>query len=206
MSEKFGNYLFLKRRITEVHLGQKLNNILEISVAAYFSIGGLLGTVGPIGKSIAEEVDRVRGMPLSNAATDTELPSERRLLILKLIFTLVSVFLWPIFIYGIIEWPEKKSKGLWFHRMGGHGIIECGDCDHSEKVTSFSHGFNSSHSGFQCQSCGKLSSIKGGGRGSADVYEESLVCVCGGALDRDKAIFCPNCKSGNLSYQILYIS
>jgi hypothetical protein len=30
-------------------------------------------------------------------------------------------------------------------------------------------------------------------------YAASLFCECGGPLDRDKVVFCPNCRSENLS-------
>lgn len=37
-------------------------------------------------------------------------------------------------------------------------------------------------------------------------YEASLVCGCGGKLDRDKTLFCPECKSKNLGYFMEYIT
>lgn len=100
----------------------------------------------------------------------------------------------------------EKSVGLWFQRMGGCGSIHCRDCQHSEKVTSFIHGIDSSHSGFQCQSCGKITSLTGGGRGKANQYKESLICDCGGKFEREKMIFCPQCKSKNLSYHMEFIT
>ncbi len=33
-------------------------------------------------------------------------------------------------------------------------------------------------------------------------YEASLVCECGGKLDRDRVLFCPECRSTNLSYEM----
>jgi len=101
---------------------------------------------------------------------------------------------------------DEIAEGIWFHYMGGHGIIICKDCDHREEVTSFIHGINSSSSGFQCQGCGKLTSIKAGGPGRANEYEEILECECGGSLKRDKVIFCPSCKSKKLTYQMQYIT
>ena len=37
-------------------------------------------------------------------------------------------------------------------------------------------------------------------------YQATLVCECGGPLERDEAVFCPNCKSLNLSYALQYIT
>jgi hypothetical protein len=37
-------------------------------------------------------------------------------------------------------------------------------------------------------------------------YEATLICECGGHLEREEALFCPNCKSLNLSYNMKYIT
>jgi hypothetical protein len=193
-----------------------MNNAYEIAAVTYLLTGIFLGTTGSVGKDISKEIERARGSPLTNAFMEREAPSETKLLLFRIIVTLGFILLWPFFIYGIIKERrrgialekrlEEKSKGLWFSYMGGHGKIACKNCDHSEEVTSFIHGINSSSSGFQCQGCGKLSSIKSGGPGRANQYEESLQCFCGSVLERDKVIFCPSCKSLNLSYQTLYIT
>jgi len=194
----------------------RMNNIFEIAAIACILLGIMLATVGPGGKDIAKEMDRAKGTPFSNAVMDREAPSKLKLLFFKIIITFGFVLLWPIFTYSLMRERnsiiadekrlEEKYKKLWFHYMGGHGAIRCQDCDHSEEVTSFIHGVNSSIAGFQCQSCGKISSIEAGGPGRVNEYEESLVCQCGGVLERDKAIFCPNCKSEKLSYQMQYIT
>ena len=36
--------------------------------------------------------------------------------------------------------------------------------------------------------------------------EASLVCECGGDLDRDKILFCPQCRSKKLSFNMRYIT
>ncbi len=186
-------------------------------VIFYITIGVLLGTLGPAGKDIAKEVESARGSPLTNAIMDREAPSEIKLFFFRMTITLGFILLWPFFIIGIIKeqnsakaiskkFEEERAEGMRFQYMGGHGAITCKDCNHSEEVTSFIHGINSSSSGFQCQACGKLSSIRAGGNGRANQYEQSLVCECGGTLARDKVIFCPSCKSKNLSYQMHYIT
>jgi hypothetical protein len=148
---------------------------------------------------------------------EREAPSEIKLFFFRITITLGFVFLWPFFIYGIMKEHSKsvaldkrladeRAEGIWFHYMGGHGVITCKDCDHSEEVTSFIHGVNISSAGFQCQTCGKLSSIRAVGPERGDERKESLKCNCGGQLKRDKVIFCPTCKSKNLSYQMQYIT
>jgi len=37
-------------------------------------------------------------------------------------------------------------------------------------------------------------------------YEATLICECGGHLEREEALFCPDCKSLNLSYDMKYIT
>jgi hypothetical protein len=37
-------------------------------------------------------------------------------------------------------------------------------------------------------------------------YQATLICECGGLLEREEALFCPNCKSLNLSYNMKYIT
>jgi hypothetical protein len=192
-------------------------NVFEVLAIVYLIVGILLGTLGPAGKNIAKEVDSARGSPLTNAFMERDPPSELKLFLFRMTITIGFVLLWPFFIYGILKehnreladhknFEDERSKGLKFFYLGGHGNLICKDCEHNEEVTSFIHGINSSTSGFQCQGCGKISSIKGGGPGKANDYEQSLECECGGALEREKVIFCPNCKSKNLSYEMQYIT
>ena len=190
--------------------------MLEVSIAVYLAIGVVLVCIGPVAENISREIDRARGSPLSNAFMGRKQPSESKLLLARITITIGFVLFWVVFIWGILKehWNiqdsrisvQERSKGLWFSYMGGHGTVSCKDCNHSEEVTSFIHGINSCSSGFQCQGCGKFASIRSGGPGKANEYEESLVCRCGGSLDREKIIFCSSCKSKNLSYQTLYIT
>lgn len=141
-------------------------------------------------------------------------PSELKLALFRLIATVVFVLLWPVFISGILkeqkqrasrikEFHDRLAEGLWFqYSMGGRGNLRCIDCNHSEEVTSFIHGMYESVTGFQCQACGRFAAIESGGPGHANEYASSLVCVCGGPLDREKVVFCPNCRSRNLTYEL----
>jgi hypothetical protein len=191
---------------------------IEISVSIYLSIGVLLGTVGPAGKNIAEEVAKARGTPLTNAFAEREQPSELKLAIFRLIITVGFILLWPVFIYGIVKeqrdeaasmkaFEDKHAEGLWFqYSMGGRGNLRCNDCNHSEDVTSFIHGKYESVTGFQCQACGRFAAIESGGPGHANEYDQNTVCKCGGPLDREKVVFCPSCRSKNLTYDLRVIT
>ena len=182
----------------------------------YIAIGILLVSFGPVTENISKEIDRARGTSLSNAFMERQQPSERKLLLARITITIGFVLLWIVFILGILKehWNiqdtrktvHEKSKGLWFSYMGGHGTVSCKVCYHTEDVTSFIHGTNSSSSGFQCQGCGKFTSIRSGGPGKANEYEDSLICECAGSLEREKVLFCSQCKSEDLSYRTLYIT
>jgi hypothetical protein len=193
-----------------------MSDFLGVIAIVYLLLGILLGTLGPGGQDIAEEVKRARGTPLSNAAMEREQPSELRLLWFRLAITVAFALLWPIFTYGILKDRRElaaarkavaeESKGLRYCYMGGCGTITCKECRYSEDITSFIHGIDSSVSGFQCQWCGKLHSVNASGRGQARQYERSLVCDCGGPMDREEVLFCPGCKSQNLSYDLREIT
>jgi hypothetical protein len=196
--------------------GKRMNNALALSALAYFLVGLLLGTLGPGGQDITEHLKRARGTPLLNAATGRQPPTELRLFWARVAITIAFALLWPIFTYSILEDRRQaaaackavaeRAKGLWYSQMGGCGTITCKDCKHSEDITSFIHGIDSSVSGFQCQQCGKFHGVNAGGRGRANQYERALVCDCGGPLQRDKVLFCPSCKSQNLSYDLREIT
>ena len=52
----------------------------------------------------------------------------------------------------------------------------------------------------------ELEEIKNKRREYEDAYLTLLLCECGGKLDRDSVLFCPECKSQNLSYSMEYIT
>ena len=191
--------------------------LFEIGLAIYLVIGIFLATIGPAGKDITVEVDRIRGSTLLDAYLEREPPSELKIWIFRAIITAGFVLLWPVFIVGIMKaqrkakkedqaFEDKRSQGLWFHYLGGYGSISCNDCMHNESITSFTHGRDSSTAGFQCQECGKFAAIQSGGPGKAAEYKSSLICECGGKFEREKVLFCPQCRSKNLSYDMEFIT
>jgi len=192
-------------------------SFFEIMVGVYLIIGILLATIGPAGKDINEEIERIRGSSLLNAYLEREPPSELKLWLFRIIISAGFILLWPVFIFGIMKaqknardeadaFEDKRSQGLWFKYLGGHGSIACKDCNHTESLTSFTHGSQSSTTGFQCQECGMFSAIRSGGPGRATDYESTLICECGGKFEREKVLFCPECHSKNLSYNMEFIT
>ena len=194
-----------------------MTNLFEIVLVIYLVIGVLLATIGPAGRDITVEVDRIRGSSLLDAYLEREPPSELKLWIFRAFITAAFILLWPFFIFGIMKaqknakeqdqaFQDEREQGLWFHYLGGHGSITCNDCTHRESLTSFTHGRESSTAGFQCQECGKFAAIQSGGPGKATEYKSSLICECGGKFEREKVLFCPECRSKNLSYDMEFIT
>lgn len=106
---------------------------------------------------------------------------------------------------------ESESEGmhlvpheeLTFSSMGGVGILSCIECKHSEKVLSFIHG-RGCESGYQCLSCGKFARISDEIECAVNAGE--IKCDCGGNLSRDHELFCPNCQSKKLTYDVVYLT
>ena len=96
---------------------------------------------------------------------------------------------------------DNKDTSLYFWKMAGGGKIQCLDCDYKDNIITFTHGLNTTTTGLQCQDCGKFHAI-------TDWYEngKQTSCECGGTSSRDKALFCPKCKSKKLHYQATYIT
>jgi hypothetical protein len=192
-------------------------NLVEIVLVIYLVIGILLATIGPAGKDIAVEVDRTRGSSLLDAYLEREPPTKLKLWVFRVFITAGFILLWPVFIFGIMKaqkkareeteaFEDERAQGLRFHYLGGYGYISCNDCMHNESITSFTHGRDSSTAGFQCQACGKFAAIRSGGPGKATDYQSSLICECGGKFEREKVLFCPECRSKNLSFDMKFIT
>lgn len=190
--------------------------MIEIGLLIYGVMGLLLGTVGPVGRSIQREVDAARGTPFTNEIMGRETPSEKKLFLFKITLTVGFSLLWPFLLHSAmksnkahehIPAPEDSpNQGLKFQHMGGHGTISCNDCDFQQSQTSFIHGISSSRSGYQCQVCGKLTTKTCTQSDTKESKRAALVCECGGELSRDHVLFCPDCKSTNLSYSMEYIT
>ena len=75
----------------------------EIMVGVYLVIGILLATIGPAGKDITVEVDRIRGSSLLDAYLERESPSKLKLWFFRAFITAAFILLWPFFIFGIMK-------------------------------------------------------------------------------------------------------
>lgn len=190
--------------------------MIEIALLIYWITGLLLSTIGPVGRSIKREVNDAKGTAFTNEIMGRQAPSETKLFFFKLTLTLGFSLLWPFLLrsalksnkeHEYIPDPEDYvNQGLKFQHMGGHGTISCNDCDFQQSQTSFIHGIDTSRSGYQCQACGKLTSVTRTQNDKQEARGAELVCDCGAELSRDQVLFCPDCKSTNLSYSMEYIT
>jgi len=100
-----------------------------------------------------------------------------------------------------VEPTGKEDNQLYYWRITGQGTIFCNDCGYKENIVSFIHGMDNSSTGYQCQSCGKFHAL--------DDFEETvmpLICSCGGKLNREIPLFCPQCKSKSMRYDCTIIT
>ena len=112
--------------------------------------------------------------------------------------------------------PEENY--LCFSRMGGAGVIKCGDCGYQERIISFVHGDMSCDIGRQCPHCYAFAVE----HNESQEYhkfgdsEQDFICPkCGSVIRKkeepilkgnDKPLFCPKCHSARLHYHMIYIT
>ena len=143
--------------------------MIKIILLLYLFIGVLLTLIGPGKKSLAKAVDELSPTPSQILRDDYKEPTKTKVYLFKLMLTLGIIVFWPFLLPGILKdnAPVKTeasedvtydpdNEEIGFLMMGGHGVITCKDCNLKKELTSFTHGDNHSVSGYQCQSCGKL--------------------------------------------------
>lgn len=193
--------------------------MLILSGSIYLVVGICFAVIGPIARSISEQVKNLRGSDLANAITGREKVPESKLVAFRVVLSAVTAFLWPIFLYSVLrenaetakeqrDWERRVASGLEFSRLGGAGAIHCRTCGFEQDVTSFTHGYTEDgerccDQGCQCLSCGKIVSVHGVGEPARFAV---VGCECGGELSRDHLLFCPKCRSKDLRYDMHYIT
>ena len=143
--------------------------MIQTILLVYFTIGIILTLWGPGKKSLAKAVDELKPTPSQKFRGDYKEPTKTQKCLFKLILALGIVVFWPFLLPGILKdnAPVKTeatediaydpdNEEIGFLMMGGHGVITCKNCNFKKELTSFTHGGNHSTSGYQCQSCGKL--------------------------------------------------
>lgn len=83
-----------------------------------------------------------------------------------------------------------------FLMITGKGILRCNSCGFEQALTAAFPRQNPELA-YQCQRCGKLQSFRS--TPFAGTVEED--CECGGRFRRDRAIFCPQCRSFEVHFK-----
>lgn len=86
----------------------------------------------------------------------------------------------------------KKLSPLSPALRSGTGDFSCNSCNYREKIIFYIHGIGTHEShrmGYQCQKCGKFTSIL-----NARNMKRIRACECGGRLRSNKPLFCPECR------------
>lgn len=186
-----------------------------IVLALYFLIGIVLLAVGPFRRMVSEAVEDARRSPLANAiAGRPEVPevSETKLLLFRTILSFGIVLLWPVFLPSVLRENARNNlhpkedhmpvdADVRFQYMGGAGKIRCLECGYSKGIVSFIHGIDTCTAGYQCQSCGGFIELHDS---ISDRVEGR--CTFGGTIARDWTLFCPQCGSKKLRYNMEYIT
>ena len=174
-----------------------------MAAVIYLTIGVLLVIIGPLARMI-------------NERERTPVQQWKRIL-LEIVLRILCIALYPIILLVMaVDFHRSKSvnkymearegdNSLYFsNSIPGAGIIKCNRCDFSQEVVGLVHGFEPnpwSRAGVQCQNCGKFHTIRRSNENSEDIK-----CECGGNLDREKALFCPKCRTNDLSYRVKYMT
>ena len=147
-----------------------------IILSVYLILGFLLLLFNPAKQVIKDEFFKFSMTnSLAVVASHKKLSVKTRILIFKIAIITGFILLWPILYSGVIKQYKKSHEhvedisteeefGAKFRFMGGRGALSCRDCSFSQELTSFTHGYHQgdeglhkcSTSGFQCQSCGML--------------------------------------------------
>jgi len=143
--------------------------MIKTILLLYLSIGVLLTLIGPGKKSLTKAVDDLKPNPTQRILSDYKEPTKIQVYLFKLILAFGIVIFWPALFPGILKENNPPKDGIneeliyesdddeiGFLMMGGHGVITCKDCNYKKELSSFTHGGNHSTSGYQCQSCAKL--------------------------------------------------
>jgi hypothetical protein len=181
--------------------------ITSTAFAVYTLVGFGLVAAGPMKKAIAEAVDEAGR---SNDGSDR---------LFKWVLSTACIVAWPLMLFAVLQDRRQKEnrrrtlattvrEGIQYVGMGGGGTVTCEACNFSQHIISFTHGGTDKgerccNTGYQCLSCGRLTDVFST---QSEIQQDELRCVCGGTLSREHVLFCPNCRSKALRYDMEYIT
>jgi hypothetical protein len=178
----------------------------------YVLIGIALLLVGPIGMLVTKEVEDARES--AHAAAGRARVSESKLLMFRLILSLAVVLFWPPLIVmafadrhggllriGRLDQFRTPNTRLRFQGMGGAGSISCLECGFTKEIVSLLHDTDIFIAGYQCQSCGEFLQLE-----NSRLDQVEGACQCGGIVAQNRVLFCPQCRSNRLIYDMTFIT
>jgi hypothetical protein len=190
-----------------------------VIVTVYTLVGIVLVAVGPMKKAIAEATDEARRSNVANAQRGRESVSDGRDRLFEWGLSVACIVAWPLTFFAVLQdrrmkanrWSNLRATipdGLYHGIMGGAGTVTCEACKFSKHIISFTHGSTNKgerccNTGYQCVSCGQFTEVYSEG---ASKSATELRCECGGVLSCDHTLFCPNCRSTALRYDMEYIT
>lgn len=185
-------------------------------IIIYLVIGVILNIVGPLAKVIRREVEMLDFSSTSHINGKEKPIPKWKAILFEVTLRCLNLFFYPfLFLLWVIDfYREKKSlKGESeeiinsLGRYSGGVDIKCNDCGWENTVISSIHGFDPNSKkewyefGYQCQECGKFIGIK-----NRTLNEDTDKCECGGYLSSDKPLFCPKCKSINITAKTVFLT
>lgn len=201
-------------------------NTFTLLIIGYLSLSILLNFIGPLAKIINSEFEKIDNQMLSEQVLKGDKKKIKvKFVRAKIILRLLTITFFPLFLIVLfiskkqdkkrfenqakqplneIKIDVQKPKGLFFKGLPGFGEMECKDCGYTEKIPVHLHSGKSRTKSYQCQDCGHFQivvSYVDKKMGKLPVCEK-----CGGELSRKEVLFCPNCKSNNLTYMLNYMT
>lgn len=195
----------------------------------YFSVGLLLNFAGPLAFQVKSEMKELRRqtVPVGEVISRRRKLFLAEILFRSLVLILYpfAYLLWYVDLYRsrketaarelrhvrvrkevekIMEtkkWEIIENRSfIYFRDAHGEGIVKCHGCGFKEEIVGFSVNHDVSHPlvrGYQCQKCGKFHRIRFLG---SRIMTPFLKCSCGGELSNVNPIFCPWCKTRDVSF------
>ena len=90
--------------------------MIEGFVALYFSLGLILVSFGPAKLNIDREVDKIRDFK-STLRSLGKLPSNKKIMLFRLIITAGFILMWPFFLPGALKDNQKSADIALFNNL-----------------------------------------------------------------------------------------
>lgn len=187
---------------------------MKTLIIVYLAVGFLLNLIGPLAKMVNKKIKEIKEPSFADVLLERKPISKIKIVWAEFVLRIFIFLFYPVLYLIIfidfvrpkpieIETKDKvRDNLLYYWKMGGAGVINCNVCGFNQEIVSFLHGIESwNNTGFQCQNCGKFHQIE-----SDMSNSKGQKCECGGTLEREKPIFCPKCKTTNVSYDLKYIT